>query len=256
MKLFNGSHDDSLGANWKGSLQSLHNPLNFKINPLPLLDSSSKNWKLQYRSKSCQVWYFKSITLDMFGMHSTMFRLALHFSKPIQLCSGYTPLRSGCVWLCSGWSKIFSECAGPVSCYARLCPGYDYFRTAPLEGFVPFNSFILTQSRWYSVRHNAGFPQFLSVSNSVSFYHVSISWPVCISFFSLINLTLVIIREHDICLVEIVFNTYKIFNTLYVELSTIYCWHEFNTLNWRRQVISRNRFITTRCSTKPFSPRG
>ena len=158
MKLFNGSHDDSLGANWKWSLQSLHNPLNFKINPLTLLNSSSKNWKLQYRSKSCQVWYFKSITLDMFGMHSTMFRQALHFSKPIQLCSGYTPLRSGCVWLFSGWAKIFSECAGPFSCYAWLCPGYDYFRTAPLEGFVPFNSFILTQSRWYSVRHNAGFP--------------------------------------------------------------------------------------------------
>lgn len=207
MKLFNGSHDDSLGANWKGSLQSLHNPLNFKINPLTLLtDGYRFLFILVLRigiKSSCQEWYFKPITPDyvwnaldhvqtgstffktystMFGIYSTTIRMWMAMFEPVLK---YSP------------NVLGHFRAG----YARLCSGYDYFRTAPLEGFVPFNSFILTQSRWYSVRHNAGFPQFLSISNSVSFCHVSISWPVCISFFSLINLTLVIIRQHDICLV-------------------------------------------------------
>lgn len=109
MKLFNGSHDDSLGANWKGSLQSLHNPLNFKINPLTLLtDGYRFLFILVLRigiKSSCQEWCFKPITPDyvwnaldhvqtgstffetysaMFGIYSTTIRIWLAM---FEMCS-------------------------------------------------------------------------------------------------------------------------------------------------------------------------
>lgn len=173
-------------------------------------NASSKHWKLKYWSTCCQLWYFKSIKLfyvcawvcwDVLGIIEIMFGI------------------------CSTTRNAFG--------YVRVMLGYArvtlmrsvLFGLHSWKVFFFFNSSILTQSWWYSVRHNSCFPEFLSVSNSVSFYDVAISWAICISFLSLINLTLVFIRQHDICLVEFVFNTCKILTSVDVGLSTVHGWH-------------------------------
>ena len=168
---------------------------------------------------------------------SSMLRCPRHFSRCVRV--GY--VRDMLDYVLRMCLAMFGTCSNTLgmrlamSGYARLCSRYAYVlgfvRIALLESFVLFNSSILTQSWWYSVRHNTCFPEFLSVSNSVSFYYVSISWPVCISFLSLINLTLVFVRQHDICLIEFVFNTCKILKSVDVGLSTVHRWHAYSILH-------------------------
>lgn len=141
----------------------------------------------------------------------------------------YVEMSSALSRLCSGYARLpvmrlamFGLCSAML--VLRLCARFCSDCTLG-KFFFLFNSSILTQSWWYSVRHNSCFPEFLSVSNSVSFYDVAISWAICISFLSLINLTLVFIRQHDICLVEFVFNTCKILISVDVGLSTVHGWH-------------------------------
>ena len=147
VKLFYGSHDDSLGTIWKGSLQNLNDfyPIHYGWRSTDQLSSlmvrNSKKWKLKDWSTSCQVWYFKSIKLcyvraricwdifcifrDMFGYVRGMLDYVLRLClAKFGMCSNTLVMRLAMFGLCSARFGL------------RLCP--RFCSDCTLEKFCSF----------------------------------------------------------------------------------------------------------------------